>query len=55
MLQSILKSSTNMTLIKCEKCKGEGYIKSTDILADEDDQIICPECEGVGYVEKMPF
>jgi excinuclease UvrABC ATPase subunit len=44
-----------MILKPCEKCKGEGYIKDPDILADEDGTIECPDCEASGYVEKMPF
>lgn len=44
-----------MKLIVCAACKGEGYVKSTDPLADEDDMVVCPDCGGTGYIEEALF
>lgn len=44
-----------MKLTKCETCLGKGYVKDTDVFAEEEDVVECKECEASGYVELMPF
>lgn len=47
-----------MTLVTCPVCKGEGFVKNTDTLAEEDDVVECKGCSGSGYIDEteiIPF
>lgn len=44
-----------MNYVPCSQCKGDGYVKDMDVLADAEDTIKCSECKASGFIEKMPF